>query len=365
VIAQQTLMKLEKPLRGIVEAFMEKYSDRAMIKEKNLFQSQDIVRGNLPSFCQRFEFKTAQVISNLTEDEKLWSELENIIEPWQNPEGGKTIENQGKNWQFVEQLSDTISLEMVYIPAGTFLMGLSESELKDIGAPDESSSVLGLNDGWNWVGARPKHTVTLREFFIGRYTVTQAQYQVITGENPSCYQGKPDSPNRPVEEVSWHDAVTFCQKLGKKTGKPYRLPSEAEWEYACRGGTTTSFHFGQMVTPKLMNFDNFCRWSNGVPEEYGITNQTIAVGSLGYANAFGLYDMHGNVWEWCEDVLHQNYNDAPGDGRAWINGGYPDLRVVRGGCWYNQSWSCSSTARRGDEADSRDRLIGFRVAFSL
>src|SRR5205823_8354125 len=135
----------------------------------------------------------------------------------------------------------------------------------------------------------------------------------------------------PVELVTWNESIMFCKLLSQKTGKKYRLPTEAEWEYACRAGSTTEFAFGETVTPELVNYDG------GFP--YGSASKgtnretTTAAGSLGIANAFGLYDMHGNVYEWCMDNWHENYNGAPEDGSAWLKGGDQRKRVLRGGAW--------------------------------
>src|SRR5205085_7636152 len=147
----------------------------------------------------------------------------------------------------------------------------------------------------------------------------------------------------PVENTSWNDAVEFCKKLSAKTGRQYRLPTEAEWEYAARAGTSTPFAFGETITPEIANY--------GAHRE-----TTIPVGSLGAANAFGLFDMHGNVWEWVQDYWHDNYgglvNSAPTDGSAWLSGGDPTKRVLRGGSWLVSAGLCRSTARFGSSPDS-------------
>jgi formylglycine-generating enzyme required for sulfatase activity len=152
---------------------------------------------------------------------------------------------------------------------------------------------------------------------------------------------------RPVEQVSWHDAVEFCQRLSRYTNRQYRLPSEAEWEYACRAGTTTPFHFGLAISRDFVN----CKRNVGMalislPASLaGLGGETTEVGSFNVANAFGLYDMHGNVWEWCQDVWHGNYEGAPTDGSAWIEGGDQERRVLRGGSWLNVPGGCRSAYR--------------------
>jgi formylglycine-generating enzyme required for sulfatase activity len=253
-----------------------------------------------------------------------------------NSSGKITNRRQGSARQKVEKLANGVTLEMVYIPGGTFTMGSPESE--------ENRS---RDEG-------PQHQVEISPFYLGKYPVTQAQYEAIMGNNPSNLQGK----NRPVESVTWHNAVKFCQKLSQKTGKTYSLPSEAEWEYACRAGTTTPFHFGEILTPGLANYDGNYVYASGPRGVY--REQTTEVGSFP-PNAFGLYDMHGNVWEWCQDVWHDNYNGAPTDGSAWESGGYSSLRVQRGGSW-NSSPRCSrSDYRNRTDANNFSYCVGFRV----
>ena len=191
---------------------------------------------------------------------------------------------------------------------------------------------------------------------MGKFAVTQAQYQAIMGNNPSHFKGE----KRPVEQVSWHDAIAFCQKLSKKTGNLYRLPSEAEWEYACRAGTTTPFYFGETITPDLVNFDGNYTYGSAPKGIY--REQTIDAGSFP-PNGFGLYDMHGNVWEWCEDVYHKTYEGAPTNGNAWNVGGETDTRLLRGGSWVNGPRYCRSAVRYRITPDGCSRLIGFRVVW--
>jgi formylglycine-generating enzyme required for sulfatase activity len=165
-----------------------------------------------------------------------------------------------------------------------------------------------------------------------------------------------------VERVTWHDAIEFCARLSKQTGREYRLPSEAEWEYACRAGTTTPFHFGETITTDLANYDGTRTYGSGPNGQY--RKQTTEVGSFKVANAFGLYDMHGNVWEWCLDHWHENYNGAPADGSAWVTGGNASRRVLRGGSWNNGPGNCRSAHRSRFEPGNRDSNLGFRVVCS-
>ena len=245
---------------------------------------------------------------------------------------------------FTEDLGNGVILDMVYIPGGKFTMGSQ---------PDEENS---YND------ERPQHKVTVQPLFIGKFQVTQAQWKAIASlpkvnrdlePNPSNFKGD----ERPVERVSWEDAEEFCQRLSKQTRKEYRLPSEAEWEYACRAGTTTPFHFGETITGELANYRASETYANEPKGEY--RRKTTPVGSF-LANAFGLYDMHGNVWEWCEDDWHENYNNAPTDGRVWLSE-TSNIKVRRGCSWLNDPHVCRSACRSIKSRGERNYSIGFRV----
>jgi formylglycine-generating enzyme required for sulfatase activity len=157
------------------------------------------------------------------------------------------------------------------------------------------------------------------------------------------------------------EAVEFCARLSKKTGKSYRLPSESQWEYACRAGTTTPFHFGETITLGLANYDS--RYTYGIQPTTKYRQQTTEVGSFP-PNAFGLYDMHGNVLEWCADVWHDNYNGAPADGSAWESGEDNSLRVLRGGSWNYIPQTCRSASRSWYLLNSTGKIYGFRVALT-
>jgi len=238
---------------------------------------------------------------------------------------------------FQEAIAD-IALELVAIPGGTFTMG---SPADEEGREDDEG---------------PQHEVTVPQFLMGKYQVTQAQYQAVMGENPARFTD--NGANRPVEQVSWNDAVEFCQRLSQQTGREYRLPSEAEWEYACRAGTTTPFHFGPTITPDIANYNGNYTYGSGPKGEY--REQTTEVGSFP-PNAFGLYDVHGNVWEWCLDHWHDSYDGAPTDGSAWTTGGDESLRVLRGGSWNHNPRLCRSADRYGGARAYGYYLIGFRV----
>ncbi|NEQ23918.1 MAG: formylglycine-generating enzyme family protein [Microcoleus sp. SIO2G3] len=173
--------------------------------------------------------------------------------------------------------------------------------------------------------------------------------------DPSNFKGA----NRPVERVFWNDAVEFCARLSKATGREYRLPSEAEWEYACRAGTTTPFHFGETITTDLANYDGNYTYGSGSKGQY--RKQTTNVGSFP-PNAFGLHDMHGNVLEWCQDTWHENYNGVPTDGSAWVNeNANQNIRTLRGGSWDFNPRVCRSASRDFDLPDFDLSTIGFRV----
>ncbi|NEO33428.1 MAG: formylglycine-generating enzyme family protein [Symploca sp. SIO3C6] len=241
--------------------------------------------------------------------------------------------------QFTENLDNDygVQLEMVAIPRGIFTMGSPDSEAG--GSDDEG----------------PQHLVKVAPFFMGKYPVTQEQWLVVAyfpqvnrslNPNPSSFKGS----NLPVECISWYDAEEFCNRLSQHTGRQYRLPTEAQWEYACRAGTTSPYHFGEGISPELANYN---RNRKG----------TTPVGSFQVANNFGLYDMHGNVWEWCADHWHDNYEGAPSNGRAWLgrDNDYPFL-VLRGGSWVNNPTLCRCAYRLDTVGrDDTDDDIGFRV----
>ncbi|WP_375510234.1 SUMF1/EgtB/PvdO family nonheme iron enzyme [uncultured Nostoc sp.] len=255
-------------------------------------------------------------------------------------QGNSTTISPGQANFFIEDLGNGNTLEMVEIPGGQFLMGspLTEKERNP-------------NEG-------PQHPMTVKPFFMGKFTVTQEQYQAVMDINPSYFQGA----KRPVEQVSWNDAVNFCQKLSLMTSKSYRLPTEAEWEYAARAGTTTPFYFGETITTKIANYNG--EYTYGSAPQGENRQETVDVGSLP-ANAFGLYEMHGNVWEWCQDKYHNNYRGMPADGSAWVSGNNNPY-LLRGGSWFSQSSVCRSSARLdGSNSDVAVYDFGFRVVCTL
>jgi formylglycine-generating enzyme required for sulfatase activity len=248
---------------------------------------------------------------------------------------------------FGEDLGDGVTLEMVDIPGGTFIMGSPENE-----------------EGYH-SSESPQHEVTVPPFFMGKYPVTQQQWRVVAAlpkdkidlkSDPSYFKGD----NLPVECVSWNDAQEFCARLSQMANKTYRLPTEAEWEYACRGGTTTPFYCGETISTDLANYDGNYTYGQGQKGQY--REKTTEVGIFP-ANPFGLYDMCGNVWEWCEDGWHENYINAPTDGSAWTSLS-SQRKLLRGGSWYDVPVYCRSAYRLNINLDDNNHNIGFRVVCS-
>jgi formylglycine-generating enzyme required for sulfatase activity len=232
---------------------------------------------------------------------------------------------------FTTNLPQGATLERVHIPGGKFVMG----------------SPAGEGHSYE----HPQHQVTISPFYMGKYPITQSQWRAVASlpqeqrkldSAPSQFKGD----NRPVESVSWHDAVEFCARLSRYTGNVYRLPSEAEWEYACRAGTTTPFYFGETITNELVNHQNS-------------RSQTTDVGIFP-PNNFGLYDLHGNVWEWCADIWSGSYAGAPTDGSIWEKGDN-SRSPLRGGSWLNDPDFCRSAVRDYYSRVLAFKFIGFRI----
>ena len=239
--------------------------------------------------------------------------------------------------------------EMVVIPAGSFMMGSPKGEKG--GGDDE----------------RPVHRVTITApLAVGKYEVTFEEWDAcVAGGGCGRYRPKDQRwgrGRRPVVLVSWRDAKKYVEWLSAKTGKAYRLLSEAEWEYAARAGTTGPFHFGATISTDQANYDGHSTYGSGRKGVY--RGKTVPVGSFP-ANGFGLHDVHGNVWEWVEDCWHENHFGAPLDGSAWTSGGDCGDRVLRGGSWSNEPRNLRSAFRVWYGAGIRDVNIGFRVARTL
>jgi formylglycine-generating enzyme required for sulfatase activity len=231
-------------------------------------------------------------------------------------------------------IQDSEPLEFVRVPQGSFLMGAPEPE-------------TGSRSN-----ERPLHQVALDTFFLGRIPITQRQWKAVTGRE--CRGSEfAIGDDLPVVNVWLEEALIFCGSLSKLTGKTIRLPSEAEWEYACRAGTRTAFCYGDLITPEIVNYaDSHSGGGPSVP------------GSFDAPNQFGLIDMHGNVWEWCSDLWHEDYEGAPVDGRPWVTGGDASYCVQRGGSWRSEMSSCRSASRVGDIAHNDEDIVGIRVCFT-
>ena len=240
--------------------------------------------------------------------------------------------------QFSEDLGNGISLDMIAIPSGMFQMGSP----RHLGNVDE----------------QPQHLVTIKSFMMGKFLVTQAEWKAMMGKLPPCrFKGD----NLPVERVSWNDAQKFCQRLSKKTGRGYRLPSEAQWEYACRAGTTTPFSFGETLTVDVANFNGEHTFRD---EPRGFYFHSTNEGGKFPSNAFGLYDMHGNLWEWCADNWLDDYSSSPRDSSSYQNKDSRD-RVARGGSWHEPPELCRSAARLRVLESDADEIMGFRVVCDI
>ena len=261
----------------------------------------------------------------------------------------------GNEWQqkteritvsgYEQELAEGIAISMVQIPAGSFQMGSPATEAE-----------RGSGEG-------PQHRVQLQSFFLGQTPVTQAQWKEVASwpevdlklnSNHADFKGA----NRPVETVSWEEAMEFCRRLSQRTKLSYTLPSEAQWEYACRAGTTSPFAFGDTLMPDLANYDGNIVYGSGPKGQF--QQETTEVGSFA-ANAWGLQDMHGNVWEWCLDHWHDDYWGAPSDGSAWVYGSNQTMRLLRGGSWNNNPRNCRSANRNRRHQDNRNNNVGFRL----
>ena len=230
--------------------------------------------------------------------------------------------------------TNSIGMKFVWIPPGTFMMGSPKAE------KERQDNEI-------------QHKVTLTKgFYMGVYTVTQEQYETVMGKNPSNFRGE---KNLPVEKVSWGDCQEFIKKLREKDKKVYRLPSEAEWEFACRAGTTTPFHFGETISTDQANYNGNFTYGNG---KKGVVRGKPTPVSTFPANAWGLHDMHGNLWEWCQDW----YGDYPQNDVVDPQG--PDAgqyRVLRGGSWLLDPGNCRSAHRHRNGPGNRFGYCGCRL----
>jgi formylglycine-generating enzyme required for sulfatase activity/uncharacterized protein YkvS len=313
-------LKIIQKLIRILDIDQQKLADYQKIKDfqkvynsgNNYYESQEYEQALV------FYNQALEIIPNQSEEA---IKCQEIIKD-KIAEITRTEEERKRKNRLKEDLGKGIILEMVEIPAGSFMMGGNQND-------DE----------------KPIHKVTIKNsFLMSKYPVTQAQYRAIMGDNPSHFKGE----NNPVERVSWEMAQEFCQKLSQKTGKTYKLPTEAQWEYACRAGSTTEYYFGDDKN-KLGEYAWYNENSN---------SQTHPVGEK-KPNNWGLYDMHGNVWEWCEDNWQDNYQNHPADGSALKNNS--DLFILRGGSWNNIYNRCRCAFRYRYERAYSNYNYGFRV----
>jgi formylglycine-generating enzyme required for sulfatase activity len=252
-------------------------------------------------------------------------------------ETGQEIERRaGHAQQFIEDLGNGVTLEMVAIPGGTFQMGSTREN------PTGEES--------------PQHLVSVKPFFLSKGMITQQQWTAIRRQLPPCrFYG----PKLPVENVTWKEALDFAKRLSKETGHAYRLPCEAEWEFACRAGMNTPFSTGVTITTGLANFCGPHTYRSEAP---GLYRHVSTPAGTFPPNPFGLFDMHANLWEICADSWHPDYTGAPFEGGAWITGGEPGFRAARGGSWHEPPANCRSASRLRIGENERDDLTGFRLA---
>ena len=317
-------------------------------------EGENLVREAITELSSQGEFKDIQTLGEETDNLKTF-EFETVTVNFR----GEEIKREKHSAQYFTEIifndipletavlfKDT-TVEMVAIPSGTFMMGSPEGEGYD--------------------REKPQHQVTVKSFFMGKYLITQAQWRAVAKlpkvkrylkPNPARFKGD----NRPVEQVSWNDAVEFCARLSKATDREYRLPSEAEWEYACRAGTTTPFYCGETLMGDLANYRAISTYVKEPQGNYRKGTTTVGVFP---PNAFGLYDMHGNLWEWCADHWHENYQGAPTDGSTWIDVDDKSYYINRGSSWDFDPRYCRSACRYYYGADSGHYSIGFRVVCVL
>lgn len=258
--------------------------------------------------------------------------------PTLNEKGETIARTHHSAQQFTEDLGNGVQFDMVLIPAGMFQMGSP----RHLGNMDE----------------QPQHFVTIKSFMMSKFLVTQAEWKAVMGKLPPCrFKGD----NLPVERASWNDAQKFCQRLSKKTGRNYHLPSETQWEYTCRAGTRTPFSFGETLTNDVANFNGEHTFRE---EPRGFYFHATNEGGRFPPNAFGVYDMHGNLWEWCADNWINDYRMSPRDEIDYQIQDNP-YRVVRGGSWHEPPALCRSAARLKALESDAEEFIGFRVVCAI
>ncbi|NEZ54164.1 SUMF1/EgtB/PvdO family nonheme iron enzyme [Adonisia turfae] len=266
-----------------------------------------------------------------------------------NDKGMINSQQQKTTEYFRENLGDNVYLDMVKIPSDHFSMGASRSDRHRVKVPSFFMSKYPITqEQWKFISRLDSSQDISKE---GEYSYIKYKMYTMRSNTSLCKDNR-----LPVENICWFEAVEFCTRLSKLTNRQYRLPSEAEWEYACRAGTTSYFHFGNCLTPDLASY---------LP--YSLRGWRLRATIVGRfpANNFGLYDMHGNVWEWCQDTWHQNYQGAPNDGSARDSKNFSSHKVIRGGAWYCIPRLCRSTYRHRFDSMYSDHSIGFRICCSF
>jgi eukaryotic-like serine/threonine-protein kinase len=294
----------------------------------------------VPQIVEKFDRQSTRIKSSRLKSINQRQFVE-FVAPKLNERGDIIDRRQLESEMFDEDLGDDISLTMLKIPAGNFMMGSPEQE--------EGREIY----------EQPEHLVNIPEFYLGQTQITQAQWGAVF-QDKSMMFGK--HRQLPIDRINWFDAIAFCQRLSQKTGHKYRLPSESEWEYACRARTTTPFGHGDTIVPAIANYNGDYPYAKA--PRGGYLEKTTPVGTFS-PNQFGLYDMHGNLWEWCLDEWFDDYFNAPTDGsfRGSLDGSSNSdlLRVVRGGSWSSHARLCRSASRMSLFASFRDPHYGMRV----
>jgi formylglycine-generating enzyme required for sulfatase activity len=311
----------------------------------------------------------ASVTQNRTDLPGVDSRQFEFVAPFVNEYGTITSQAKKKATSLVENLGMG-QLEMVRIDGGRFLMGAGEREVTDALAQARIADEFDPETFEVLSAELPRHAVNVRSFYMSRYEITQAQYGAVMNAFPPIPTDQ-RGPNKPVTHVTWAEAKEFCARLSKATGRLYRLPTEAEWEYAARAGSDTAFSFGETLNPQVAVYNSAIPYAKGPrgPRRDG----PLEGGALNTANAFGLENMHGNVWEWVADYWHSDYDGAPVNGSSWdepqaIESDDPDeadakdlSRAARGGSWFSMGSRCRSASRYRFHPTRRDGTLGFRV----
>lgn len=278
-----------------------------------------------------------------------------VANNWKHESLNPSTQRQAQQSSKAATFNNKLGMPFILLPVGSFLMGSNEADVNAAFA-DALRTNSGAKREW-FTSETPQHQVAIKEgLYLGEFEVTQSQWRAVMGNNPSRFR---NCDSCPVEQVSWHDAQEFIKKLNETNdGYQYRLPSEAEWEYACRAGTTTMFAFGDSLNSTQANFNGNYPYADGLTGTW--LKKTTTVGSY-QPNAWGFYDMHGNVYEWVEDVWADSYNGLSEDGSANTSNGNQAYRVLRGGSWTNHAKYCRSAYRNRVGLDYRYMDSGFRV----